>query len=285
VNVLSPSTNDTAFGIDWSRMAYPQEDGVDTAMLLRQTPRRPRRSETTDASTLCDGRVAVRPAPAQGVMSRRFRAAPVEHPNLSTAVSYLSRWPAAYDQFTRLVDTVYPYTDSAQADQGEWSLGGSSYSHEEDLASVHVTVDNALGLAQALVKEMAHQKLRALGVSARRTGRLVINDGGDMYAGPICRAGQRQPMSAVFHDQYAFMHVTALDLHMLTAASHEVERQHLLMLLARNIPRVDAGHAVIVEHVETDTAGRAFVDAFLSWSRTVLDQGQAQLDANGYGGL
>lgn len=284
MSALSSPVDDAAFGIDWSRMAYPQDKG-DTEMLLRLRPRRLRRSDTTEATTLCDGRVAVRPAPAQGVMSRMFRPAPVDHPNLPVAVSYLSRWPAAYDQFTRLVDAVYPYTDPAQAQQGEWSLGGSSYSHEEDLGSVHVTVDNALGLAQALVKEMAHQKLRALGVSAHRTGRLVTNDRGAMYAGPLCRGGQRQPMTAVFHDQYAFMHVTALDLHMLIAAANEVERQHLLMLLARNIPRVDAGHSVIVEHIETDTAGRAFVDAFLSWSTTVLDQGQALLDANGYGRL
>jgi hypothetical protein len=90
-------------------------------------------------------------------------------------------------------------------------------------------------------------------------------------------------MTAVFHAQYSFIHVTALDLHMLASAEGERERQRILMLLARNVPRMQAGYEEVARHIRTDAAGRLFVDAFMDWSEDVLQRGQAELDANGYG--
>ncbi|MFX8824942.1 hypothetical protein ABTM64_20685, partial [Acinetobacter baumannii] len=86
----------------------------------------------------------------------------------------------------------------------------------------------------------------------------------------------------VFHAQYSFIHVTALDLHMLEHAADENERSQYLMLLARNVPRMRAGQAVIERHIETDEAGASFVAAFMAWSDMVVQSGQAVLDANGY---
>jgi len=90
-------------------------------------------------------------------------------------------------------------------------------------------------------------------------------------------------MTAVLHAQYSFIHVTALDLHMLAAAEGERERQFILMLLARNVPRMQAGYQEVARHIRTDEPGRLFVEAFMDWSRGVLQRGQAELDRNGYG--
>ena len=205
--------------VDWRSMAAPQEDGYDTEITLQlaehgASPLRPepyRRRSVDGAATFCDGTVAVRLAPELGLMTAKLLPAAVDHPNLAVGAAFLARWPAAYVQFGRLMDTVYPYTDPEQAKQGEWALGSSSHSYEEDFGSIHATVDDPLGFAQALIHEMAHQKLRALGVSLESAHRLVTNDPGQLFDSPI-RKDCARPMTAVFHAQYSFIHVTALDL-------------------------------------------------------------------------
>ena len=132
----------------------------------------------------------------------------------------------------------------------------------------HPATHNALGFAQALIHEMAHQKLRALGVSIETAERLIANDPSQRFESPI-RKDQTRPMTAVFHAQYSFIHVTALDLHMLAAAQTEREWQHILMLPARNVPRMQEGYEEVSRHIETYAAGRLFVDAFMKWSQDV----------------
>jgi len=129
---------------------------------------------------------------------------------------------------------------------------------------------------------MAHQKLRALGVSFESARRIVANSPSEQFESPI-RKDRKRAMTAVLHAQYSFIHVTALDLKMLAEPSSERERQHILMLLARNVPRMKSGYEVLAQNIKTDEAGRLFIDAFLKWSCAVLQQGQAELDAAGYG--
>jgi HEXXH motif-containing protein len=276
--------------VDWQRMAEPQDDGYDTDMTLLLaenggSPLRPlpyRRRSIDGAATFCDGAVAVRQAPESGMMTDALLPARVDHPNIAAGAALLARWPDAYAQFIRLIDTVYPYTDPIQARLGESALGSSSHSYEEEFGSIHATVDNALGLAQAFIHEMAHQKLRALGVSFEASDRLIANDPSERFESPI-RKDQARPMTAVFHAQYSFIHVTALDLHMLAQSKPGRERQYILMLLARNVPRMQQGYEEVARHIKTDEAGRAFVGAFMDWSSSVLQRGQAELDANGFG--
>jgi hypothetical protein len=275
---------------DWSRMAAPQEDGYDSTITLRLAERggaylrsRPyQRRPVADAIAFCDEMVAVRPAPKLGLMTDKILPSSTGHPNLVAAAAYLARWPIIYAQFKALVDTVYPYTDPAHARLSRWTLGSSSHSYEEDFGSVHVTVDNALGLAQALVHEMSHQKLRALGISIETADHLIINDASQMFESPV-RKDRTRPMTAVFHAQYAFVHVTALNLYMFDSAENETERQHILMLLARNVPRMEDGFAEIACHIQTDRAGSVFVQTFMDWSRVILAKGRVILDGNGYG--
>lgn len=277
---------------DWLRMAEPQDDGYDTATTLEfaensLSPLRHqlyRRRSTDCVDTFCDNAVAIRPAPDGFVMTEKFLPAPTDHPNLPIAATWLMCWPAAYSQFKALIDTVYPYTDPQQAEFGSESLGSSSHSFEDQFGSLHATVDNALGLAQALIHEMAHQKLRALGVSLERAFRLITNDAEQQFESPI-RKDRPRPMTAVFHAQYSFIHVTALNLHMLAEAGDALERQRILRLLARNVPRMEAGFEVIERHIETDAPGQQFVGSFMAWSKKILQQGRLQLIAASGGSL
>jgi len=275
---------------DWSRMAVPQADGYDTRILLefrqhqypslRPTPHRSR--AFNGAAPFGDGGVTLSSSPERDLMPDNQHPASIDHPNLAAAASLLARWPEAYAQFTELVDTVYPYTDPQQAALGQWALGSSSNSSSDEPSSLHVTVDSSLGLAQALVQEMAHQKLRSLGVANSRADRLIVNDSSEQFESPV-RKDRLLPMTAVFHHQYSFMHVTALDLHMLSQSDSEWERQCILMLLARNVPRMQAGCEVVSSHIKTDAAGEPFLHAFMNWSQLILETSQAELDSNGYG--
>lgn len=276
--------------VDWSRMAEPQMDGYDTDVTLALAtaggshlrPMPYRRRPVDGIATFCDGAVAVRTAPQNGLGREHLVPARPDHPNLNAAASLLARWPAARVQFTRLVDTVYPYTDLQQARLGPLAFGSSSHSHEGDFGAILVTVDDPIGLAQALVHEMAHQKLRALGVSFEWADRLITNPASERFVSPI-RKDRTRPMTAVFHAQYSFIYVTALDLHMLAEAEDAMERTRILMFLARNVPRMQAGQEEIVRNIRTDDAGSRFLAGFLRWSAAVLEEGQAKLDANGYG--
>jgi HEXXH motif-containing protein len=276
--------------VDWARMAVPQSDGYDTDTIfrlattgvspLRHTPYA--RRETGGAVTFCDGAVAVRKAPPQGLKSQGVVPADPAHPNLPRAAAILARWPEVYEQFKRLIDTIFPYSDRIQARLGAMACGSSSHSYEQDFGSVFATVDDPFGLAQALAHEMAHQKLRAMGVSLEAADRLITNPPEQRFVSPI-RKDKTRPMTAVFHAQYSFIHVTALDLHMLSKTEDASERTRILMLLARNVPRMKSGHDEIAAHIQTDDAGTIFVRTFLAWSSAVIEDGQKTLDSNGYG--
>jgi hypothetical protein len=270
-------------------MAAPQQDGYDTEitlLLAEQSgmslpPPAYEAHEIEECATICDGRVAVRAASQRAVMLDTIVPAPFNHPNLEIGALYLARWREAYTQFGRLINTVYPYTDPSQSRLGHLALGSTSYSSGDEFGSIHATVDNALGFAQALVNEMAHQKLRAIGISEEGAARLIEN-GQEECESPV-RRGRTWPMTLVFHDQYSFMHVTALDLRMLAVAEREFERHCILMLLARNVPRMQFGYAELAAHIKMDADGQLFLGSFMDWSRTILQRGWAELDANGYG--
>lgn len=119
-------------------------------------------------------------------------------------------------------------------------------------------------------------KLFALGFDKESTGKLIRNPLHERYSSTI-RTDQPRPMSAVIHAQYSFIHVVALDLHMLAAETATEAREHLLTLLARNVERMEVGYRTIAEHAVLTDEGEAFMTEFMRWSRQVLDRGQAVL--------
>lgn len=278
-------------GLDWPRLAEPQRDGYDTEVIRTlasrcPSPLRPRpwrRRPVDGAPTLFDGTVAVRNRPAGGLPSPPWAPAPCDHPNLAAPEAILRLWPDLAAQFPALVDTIQPWTDPRLARSGVHVPGSSSHSHEDEFGVLMVTVDSAFGLAQALVHEMAHHKLRALGVSLLRADRVVVNDPAALYRSPII-TDRKRPMTAVLHAQYAFIHVTALDVAVHAAAPvGDPLRDQAVYLLARNVPRMEAGREVLREHLRTDEVGRAFAAAFDRWSGDVLQAGRSILDEAGYG--
>lgn len=271
--------------IDWGRMAEPQEDRYDTRVTLElaTTCGSPLRREpyvrraVADAPTIFDGAVAVRYISETCPGLPRHAHGPVDHPNIARAAEYVRRWPAAFAQFRALMDSFHPMTDAGVPPALDGSvLGSSSHSEESMFGTMWATFYDPLGLAQAFVHEMAHQKLRALGVSLEAADRLITNRPGELYASPI-RKDRPRPMTAVFHAQYSFIYVTALDLRMIETETDPRTLSSLLTLLGRNVPRIEEGLRVIREHVQVDEDGRVFVDAFIDWAARVIREGNAVL--------
>jgi HEXXH motif-containing protein len=272
---------------DWARLARPQPDGYDTRAILDLVTRGSnpwRRRGVEGAPTLFGGRVAVRNRDFSGFSPPQFVPAPPDHPHLAEAETILSAWPEAAAQIPELIDTIQVWSDTTQtAALAAVRPGSSSHSIEEEFGTIMVTIDSPFGTAQALVHEMAHHKLRAMGVPVVGAARLVANDPAGLYRSPII-VGRLRPMTAVLHAQYSFMHVTQLDVadHDAPGTSDRLRGQSLY-LLARNVPRMEAGDEELRRHLATDAAGARFAEAFFAWSAGVLQRGRAILDASGYG--
>jgi hypothetical protein len=266
-------------------MAEPQADGYDTCTILRLVeeevapwrPHPPRREGIEYGPSICNGEVAVAVRDEPLLPAPRF--APVDgiHPNFMQALDYVSRWPVASAQWPRIVHNVQCFTDTATppADHGP-RIGSSSHSVNERFGIIGLTIDCALGTAQAMVHEMAHHKLRAMGVANESAIRIVTNPPSDRFPSPVV-IDQPRPMTAVLHAEYSFIHVTELDLKMLEREEDDRARADIYKLLARNVPKMEAGFATLREHVQTDAEGACFMDAFLAWSDQVLRRGRQML--------
>ncbi|HET8774974.1 MAG TPA: HEXXH motif-containing putative peptide modification protein [Thermoanaerobaculia bacterium] len=276
--------------IDWARMAEPQDDQYDTRVTLALattggSPLRPEpyvRRSSAGLPTIPGTDVALRYLDQRELAPPRFALAPPDHPNLPKALAYLRRWPAAYEQFLALIDSVHACVDpTIPPEMRVLASGSCSHSHEQWFGTICVTVDDPIGCAQAFVHEMAHQKLRALGVSVESAWRLVTNDPGELFPSPI-RIGVARPMTAVLHAQYSFIYIVELDLRMLAEERDPAIRERMLQLLMRNVVRMEAGHDTLARNVRTDDAGARFLDAFLAWSLRAIEAGYDTLDRNGY---
>ena len=272
--------------IEWSRLAEPQSDQHDTrvAWELVTTTTSPhrrvphRRRLPGSAPTICDGAVALRYIAENPPGAPRNANGPLDHPNLERAATYLRRWSAAYQQFRALMDSFHPMIDTAiPIERWNIQIGSNSHSDEDKFGTMYGTFYDPIGTAEAMVHEMAHNKLRALGVYVESAQRLVTNDPSQLFESPV-RKDRMRPMTAVLHAQFSFIHVTDLDLRMLAVETEPRERDAMLSMLAWNVPRMELGFDEIRNDIRVDAMGRQFIDGFFAWSDRVIEEGNRRLD-------
>lgn len=268
--------------IDWTKLAEPQENQYDTDVVLRlarSTVSRDRpdpyvRTPAGDSPTVFDGAVAVRHV-YKGVSEAQLLAdnyldAPVDHPNVRVAAEYVRRWPLAFAQCQRLLEAIHPGIDPRiPFASNEIYRGSSCHSYERFFGTMWSTIHCPLGLAEAIVHELAHQKLRTLGVSFEYATKIVGNDPAARYSSPIVKDRLR-PMSAVLQGEYAYLYVTNLGVHALRAECDPERRRVLAGVLARNRARIEEGYSTIREHFVPGEHGDEFMRGFLSWTEKTI---------------
>ncbi len=268
--------------IDWARMAEPQPDQYDSKATLEYLQlwqggvgfdRAPE-----DAPVIFDGAVAVRPLEGPYRRMEGLSSGPAADERIHLGEQYVRQWPAAFEQFKTLMHTFHPVIDTTGARFRPGTRGSFSHSFQSRIGTMCASIEDPVCLAQAFVHEMAHNKLRSLGIMFESAQGLIVNDPKDLYPSPI-RIGVPRPMTAVFHAEYSFIYVTNLDLMMLAAGPDEQLRNYLLELLERNVTRMEAGFGVIKDYIQVDADGRLFVDAFMAWAHRIIADGRAVLAA------
>jgi hypothetical protein len=273
--------------IDWARVASPQADGYDTAVVLslvaeEMTPWRhePVQRPASEPPALRVGghSISVGIGPLGPLIEHpRFEPVSGIPAALERGIDYVKRWPEAAMQWPQIVHRIQCYTDNtiAEKERSDW-LKSASHSVDERFGEIALTVDSDINVAQCIVHEMAHHKLRAMGVGNERCVRFVANPPTELYKSPVVQEVLR-PMTAVLHAQYSFIHVAQLDIHMLSAETRPGPYARIRSLLALNVQRMEQGLEVIEKHMRVDEEGEAFMSAFLDWIRSVIRTGRAML--------
>jgi hypothetical protein len=258
-------------------MAEPQSDQYDSRVTLAFAQGTGyRRREPGGSPSFLDGRVALRPGTEFFPMG--CVPAPPDHPNVALGEALLRLWPEVHSQFVALVDTVSLFLDPQVED--DCVIGSICGPGAEGFGSIAATVNHHVGFAEALVHELAHHKLRALGVGVETAERLVTNSSGQLHPSPI-RYDCLRPMTAVVHAQYSYTYIAALDLKIVHAPATPPQRARRIAQgsLAVILPKLEFGSGVIAYHAAFDTPGVDFFDGFLRWNRRILEEGYTTLEA------
>jgi HEXXH motif-containing protein len=279
--------------IDWSKLAEPQTDQYDTDVILRVAsstvsrarPQPYRRTPVGDSPSAFDGQVAIRHVyrflPDFVSISGRYPDALLDHPNIQVAAEYVRSWPVAFMQCQRLLEAIHPATDPRKPlESAEIYRGSSCHSYERLFGTLWATIFCPIGMAEAIVHEMAHQKLRALGVSVEFATTVVGNDPSRLYVSPIIKDRQR-PMTAVLHAEYSYVHVTTLDIHILNVMRDPTKENVIRRVLERNLSRIKEGHDTIRTHFKPAEHGREFMTGFLDWTEKTIGMAEDLLGRGG----
>jgi HEXXH motif-containing protein len=269
--------------IDWRRLVEPQDDGYDAAVALEHIKRWKRQWRPTTrrrGPSMFDGRIALAHVyashPQFPKISNGIPDAPLDHPNALLASEYLRAWPAVWSQVIKLIHTIHPALAVEQTWPAEDAYPGScSHSFEDRPGTLWATVNNALGFAQSIVHELAHQKLRALGVSVEGRPGFITNDPSELFVSPIVTTRLR-PMTALVHAQYSFVYVTALDLAVMEATRLPAAIRRSAALAARhNANRISLGIREIMDNIRTDDRGTTFVKGLSAWTDRLVAAARA----------
>lgn len=262
--------------IDWRRMAEPQADQYDSLIALEFAKRAGYiREDIGDDPTFFDGQIAIREDPSTLHFPDCVSAEP-NHPNVTKGCDLLRLWQPVFQQIQLLIESVaIVYYTPHSADFVVGSICGSG---NKGFGTIAATINHHVGFAEALVHEMAHHKLRALGVQFEEAERIILNPPDQKFHSPI-RYDCLRPMTAILHAQYSYTYVSALDVKIINAAIDE-DRDYCIAegSLATNLPKLSFGLQILRENAILDHAGTDFLAGLTNWSQQIFEDGYRILD-------
>jgi prolyl 4-hydroxylase len=283
--------------IDWSRLAEPQADQYDTSVALglasattsASRPEPYRRTAPGNSPAVFDGQVAVRyvydPLPEFKQLSEQFPNAPLDHRNIARAVEYVRTWPTAFTQCQHLLEAIHPALHPQMPVESRAVYRGSlCHSYERLFGTMWATIFCPVGLAESIVHEMAHQKLRVLGVSFESATNVVGNSPSELFVSPVIKDRLR-PLMAVLHAEYSYVYVTTLDIHILQAERDPARRKVFESVLERNLARIEEGYGTLKSHFKPGEHGAEFMRGFFAWTDRTIESARDLLAKGDSSGL
>jgi HEXXH motif-containing protein len=202
------------------------------------------------------------------------RDATATHPNLARAVALLDAWPRGAAQARALIQVLHAALAPDAADDVGWdAIVSASHSYDDAFGSLWATVHSPIGLAEAIVHEMAHHKLRAFGVRFEAADELVTSLPDERHPSPLL-GGRLRPLPAILHAHYALLHMIALETAIL-AARIEPAAPLVRALLRRNLALLDRGGATLRRHLVVDRFGAVFMEALWGWQARLGAEAEA----------
>ncbi|RZS99197.1 aKG-HExxH-type peptide beta-hydroxylase [Aquimarina brevivitae] len=249
---------------DWEKMAVMQPDSSDTNLFLHysQDTSFVKTAAATAGEPTIFGTTALRHFDWPASFLEEFQHAPFDHPSIKKAEELLKLWPEAYHQIGALITAFNPVLIKGVVDSEDYA-GSNSHQPKNTLGAIWATVHNPLLLAQALVHEMAHNKLFCLGQHFESKLPLFINGDEELFDSPI-RLDIPRPMAALFHGVYAFTHVLKLD--RILYQQKPNLKNTLLSLMLHNALRLKKGIEIISKNAKLTDQGKAFVNSFIPWA-------------------
>jgi len=259
--------------IEWARVAEPQSDGYDCDVTLDFARRATRlRALPVAEAYAFDGCVPV--VGGNHWQAEHYLPAAADHHCLRAACDLVRQWPPVFRQCQRLLTLIEVVGDASIASGARGSTSGCG---AFGFGNVCTTVYDPLGTAEAIVHEMAHHKLRALGIELESAQRLLTNAPDARYHSPI-RYDVRRPMCAIVHAEYSYAYVIALELQVIhSAADRPAQIDVARYGLSRYIPKLEFGRRVIAENAQTDASGAQFLRGFDGWLERLFDEGRRTL--------
>jgi HEXXH motif-containing protein len=257
--------------VDWARMAEPQHDGYDSAIALRLVNVSPLNA---GPGVWFDVHPVYRDEPGFVGDFSGFRDAPPDHPNLALGAVLVDAWPEGATLARRMIRIVHAaYEDGVTEDLGWSSLVSSSHSYEHRFGTCFLTVHSPIGVAEALIHEAAHHKLRALGVRFESADAIVAPESvAQRHPSPLL-GGRMRPMPAVIHAHYVLVHLIAFENAMLRAKLAN-GRALVRRLLARNIELLARSSATLRRALVVDSAGAVFMETLWRWQERALAEAE-----------
>lgn len=265
---------------DWKRLAAPQEDGYDANVVLKHLSTVSRYKdkplETPAGSPVwAHGRARWITAMDKKLMpSEEYTILPAEDEVAQEGIAVLDLWPAARDLSAALLVGICPLTTEARMATRRTGHGCSCGHFGDSFGCIYGTADDAWGFAESIVHEMAHWKLRALGVWFEEwTDFLLDNAADELYASPV-RKDKTRPMGAVLHAQYSYIHVARMVTLALQAKA--IPHQQDIDWAALQLSRITEGQGTLRENGRgTKKVGAAFLEGVDEWTTQVLTEGHA----------
>lgn len=260
--------------IDWRRVAEPQVDGYDIGVMRQHLNAglygKKFAKPLPDGATLIwnDGRARFIRMTDYAAPSPDLQEMPWNDPLVKEGLAQLEHWPAVLPLVKDGMIALCPLT----VGRVQLGHGCTCGNYGDDWGWIYVTADNAWGLAEGLVHEMGHWKLRAFGVWFEDwTDLLLLNKPTELYVSPV-RKDIERPMGAVLHAQYSYVHVAEMCNRMLKATA--APRGDDIDWTALQIRRITEGLGTLRTHARgTPEVGAPFLTGLDDWTARVIAEG------------